>query len=81
MNNIQSETVLDNPNIDGKQFDIAWVGVSWPESTRLRNHFWPLESRFLMRKSEEKGPNFFGPKGRILKFTYSESSHQIRQIG
>ena len=23
MNNIQSETVLDNPNIDGKQFDIA----------------------------------------------------------
>ena len=23
MNNIQSQTVLDNPNIDGKQFDIA----------------------------------------------------------
>ena len=23
----------------------------------IRNHFWPLESRFFMRKSEKKGPN------------------------
>ena len=23
----------------------------------LKNHFWPLESVFLMRKSEKKGPN------------------------
>ena len=81
MKNIQSETVLDNPNIDGKQFDIAWVGVSWPESTRLRNHFWPLESRFLMRKNEKKGPTFLGSMVRIFKFTSSESSQQIRQLG
>ena len=45
----------------------------------LRDHFWPLESRFLMRKSEKKGPNFLGFW--ILKSTYSESSHQIRQLG
>ena len=47
----------------------------------LRNHFWPLESGFLMRKSEKKGPNFFGRSGLILEFTYSESSHHIRQLG
>ena len=35
---------------------------------------------FFMRKSEKKGPNFSGPKVRILKFTYLESSHQIRQL-
>ena len=31
-----------------------------------RNHFWPLESRFLMRKSEKKGPNSKSPDGRVL---------------
>ena len=34
-----------------------------------------------MRKSEEKGDNCLGPKRRILEFTYSESSHQIQQLG
>ena len=34
-----------------------------------------------MRKGEKKGPNFLGSMVRILKFTYSESSHQIRQLG
>ena len=34
----------------------------------LRNHFWPLESRFLMRKSEEKGSNSKSPLRRILIF-------------
>ena len=47
----------------------------------LRNHFWPLESRFLMSKSEKKGPNFLGPKGLIFKLTYIESSHQIQPHG
>ena len=46
----------------------------------LRNHFWPLESCFLMRKSKKKGPTFLGPMVWILKFTYSESSHWIRQL-
>ena len=40
----------------------------------LRNHIWPLESGFLMRKSEKKGHNFLGPWGQIFKFTYFESS-------
>ena len=31
-----------------------------------RNHFWPLEGRFLMRKSEIKGPNSKDSKMRIL---------------
>ena len=45
----------------------------------LRNHFWPLESGFLVRKSEEKGQNFLALSAG--KFTYSESSHQIQQPG
>ena len=32
-----------------------------------------------MRKSEKKSPNFLGRSGPILR--YSESSHQIRQLG
>ena len=40
----------------------------------IRNHIWPLESGFLMRKSEKKGHNFLGPWGQIFKFTYFESS-------
>ena len=31
-----------------------------------RNHFWPLERRFFMRKSEKKGPNSKSSRGRIL---------------
>ena len=46
----------------------------------LRSHFWPLESGFLMRKSEKKSPNFLLWYGLILKFTYLESTHQIRQF-
>ena len=34
----------------------------------LRNHFWPLESRFLMRKNEKKLIFSLGPNGPILKF-------------
>ena len=34
-----------------------------------------------MRKSEKKGPNFLGRHSSISKFTFSESSHQIRQLG
>ena len=29
----------------------------------------------------QKVTNFLGPEDQILQFTYSESSHQIRQIG
>ena len=29
----------------------------------LINNFWPLESGFLMRKSEKKGPLLFRPSG------------------
>ena len=47
----------------------------------LRNHFWPLESRFLMRKSEKNDRNFLGYMGRILKSIYLESSYQIWQLG
>ena len=32
--------------------------ISWKYD--LRNHFWPLESVFFIRKSEKKGHNFFG---------------------
>ena len=38
----------------------------------LRNPFWPLESSFLMRKSEKKGPNFLGWHGPILRLTFSK---------
>ena len=34
-----------------------------------------------MRKMEKKSPNVFGPNGLIFKFTFSESSQQIRQLG
>ena len=34
----------------------------------LRNHFWPLESVFLMRKSDKKGPNSKFPRCLIFKF-------------
>ena len=34
----------------------------------LRNHFWPLESRFLMRKNEKKSIFSLGPNGPILQF-------------
>ena len=43
------------------------------EKYGLRNQFRPLESGFLMRKSEEKGDNFLGSKRRTLKFTYSSN--------
>ena len=33
---------------------------------RSNREFWPLESGFLMKKSEKKGPNFLGFMGRIL---------------
>ena len=36
---------------------------------------------FYKHGSEKKGLNFLGPKVRILKFTYLESSHQIQQLG
>ena len=38
----------------------------------LRNHFWPLKSGFLMRKSEKKGLNFLRRYGLILRLTFSE---------
>ena len=47
----------------------------------LRNHFWPLESVFLMRKSEEKGPNFWGFQLPILRLTFLESSCNLRKFG
>ena len=34
----------------------------------LRNHFWPLESVFLMRKNEKKGLNSKSPRCPIFKF-------------
>ena len=45
------------------------------------NLSWPLESGFLMRKSEKKGDYFLGSKCLIFKFTLSVSSHQIQQLG
>ena len=44
----------------------------------LRNHFWPLESVFLMRKSEKKGPNFWGTLLPILRL---ESSCNFWKFG
>ena len=35
----------------------------------LRNHFWPLESVFFMRKKEKKGPNFLGEVLPIFRLT------------
>ena len=45
------------------------------------NFFWPLESGFLMRKSEKKGPNFFGPLLLILRLTFLESSYSFQKFG
>ena len=36
---------------------------------------------FSLGKKEKKGHNFLGPNGRIFKFAYSESSHQIWPLG
>ena len=47
----------------------------------LRNHFWPLESGFLMRKSEKKGPNFWGTLLPILRLTFLELSSNFRKFG
>ena len=44
------------------------------------NHILPLESGFLTRTSEKKGPNFLGSKCPIFKFTYLESSHQSNNL-
>ena len=44
----------------------------------LRNHFWPLESCFLMRKSEKKGPNLGKPsrgKSEVFLLRKSTFSH------
>ena len=46
----------------------------------LRNHFWPLESCFLMSKSEKKGPNFLCPLLPISRLTFLESSCNFRQL-
>ena len=40
-----------------------------------------LESGFLMRKSEKKGPNFWGILLLILRLTYLESSCNFRKFG
>ena len=44
-------------------------------------NFWPLESGFLMRKSEKKGPNFLG-RLLLIDFlnTFLESSCKFRQF-
>ena len=47
----------------------------------LKNHFLPLESVFLMRKSDKKGPNFLGPLLPILRLTFLESSCNFRKSG
>ena len=47
----------------------------------LRNHFWSLESGFLMRKSEKKGPNFLGTLLPIWRLTFLESSCNFRKFG
>ena len=47
----------------------------------LRNHFSPLESGFLTRKSEKKGHNFLGPLLPILGLTFLELSCNFRQMG
>ena len=51
------------------------------EENGLRNHFWPMESVFLMRKSEEKGPNFWGFQLPILRLTYLELSRNFWKFG
>ena len=47
----------------------------------FKNHFWPLESVFLMSKSEKKGPNAWGTLLPILRLTFLESSCNFRKIG
>ena len=47
----------------------------------LRNHFQSLESVFLMKKSENKGPNFWGPLLLILRLTFLEVFCNFRQFG
>ena len=47
----------------------------------LRNHFQSLESVFLMKKSENKGPNFWGPLLLILGLTFLESFFNFRKFG
>ena len=47
----------------------------------LRNHFWPLESVFLMRKSEKRGPNFWGEVLPILRLTFLELCCNFRKYG
>ena len=46
----------------------------------LRNHFQSLESVFLMKKSENKGPNFWGPLLLILGLAILESFFNFRKI-
>ena len=41
----------------------------------LRNHFWPLESRFLISKSEKKGPNSKPPLSPDFDLLDSYSTH------
>ena len=45
-----------------------WTMEGWDEQYGLRNHFWPLESVFLMRKSEKKGINSKSPRCPIFIF-------------
>ena len=47
----------------------------------VKNHFWPLQSVFLERESEKKGPNFLGPFLPILRLTFLESPCNFRQLG
>ena len=69
-----------------RRFKICKSSSAWNENlisgeNGLRNHFWPLESVFLMRKSEETGPNFWGFQLPILRLTYLESSRNFRKFG
>ena len=47
----------------------------------LKNHFWPLESGFLIRKNAKKGPNLLGPLLPILRLEFLELSCNSRQFG
>ena len=52
----------------------------------IRNHFWPLESRFFMRKSEKKGPNgliyiFWNPFLFIFLWTKIKKNFKIGPLG
>ena len=47
----------------------------------LRNHFWPLESRFSHEEKWEKGPNFWGTVLGILRLTFLESPCNFRKFG